>query len=255
MVKRGDLAQRALYVHLANVPDGERLTEEDFKLRGPAGSTPTSLGACAAIAHGLRVEKTLKLKTLPRLAQLLPPRPHSLRPPCGRSGNFAARSPLIRPDATEDVIEGEKAAFQLSSVHDERDEWDGTATPVVGRACPLCPLSGAEGTEAAYAKATEAGKVCRTGRKSRKPPPEAREAQARGRATCWARVGPKAANALSGQAQGACPPCAKPGVVIDDGPILVRWTPRRSKLDTCRTEESRPYGSSLTLLRSSRRRG
>ena len=38
VVRRGDLAQRALFIHLANVSDNERLTEEDFKLHVPAGA-------------------------------------------------------------------------------------------------------------------------------------------------------------------------------------------------------------------------
>jgi hypothetical protein len=47
VIRRGDLAQRTLYVHLANVSDKERMTEEEFRLKF-SGRTPTSWALCAA---------------------------------------------------------------------------------------------------------------------------------------------------------------------------------------------------------------
>ena len=68
VVKRGDLAQRTLYVHLASVPDGERLTEQTFKARFRRAHADLLGALCAAASSGLRNEKTLKLDSLPRLA-------------------------------------------------------------------------------------------------------------------------------------------------------------------------------------------
>jgi hypothetical protein len=47
VIRRGDLAQRTLYVHLANVSDKERMTEEEFK-QNSGRRTPTSWALCAA---------------------------------------------------------------------------------------------------------------------------------------------------------------------------------------------------------------
>ena len=72
VVKRGDLAQRTLYVHLASVPDGKRMTEQTFKARF-RGAHADLLGAlCAAASVGLRNEKSLKLELAAEARKLLP---------------------------------------------------------------------------------------------------------------------------------------------------------------------------------------
>ena len=72
VVKRGDLAQRTLYVHLASVPDGKRMTEQTFKARF-RGDHADLIGAlCAAASVGLRNEKSLKLELAAEARKLLP---------------------------------------------------------------------------------------------------------------------------------------------------------------------------------------
>ena len=221
VVRRGDLAQRAVFVHLANVPDKERMTEEEFKLKF-RGLHADVLGAlCSAIAHGLKVEKSLKLKTLPRMASFyrwISACETALWP----KGTFAAAFEVNVRDATEDVIEGEKAAFQLRLFMIERGEWDGTATQLLVELVHFVRRPVRE-AEAAYAKANEAGKYAEKA-EVEKAAAELREARERVRDVLgegW----PKAANALSGKLKRASPALRKAG-------ILIEWPTRHGDLKT-----------------------
>jgi Toprim domain len=221
VVRRGDLAQRALFIHLANVPDNERMTEERFKLMFRRLHADVLGALCGAVAHGLRVEKTLKLKTLPRMASFyrwLTACETALWP----KGTFAAAFEVNVRDATEDVIEGEKAAFQLRLFMTERGEWGGTATQLLVELIHYVRRPVRE-AEAAYAKATEAGKYSEKA-EVEKAAAELREAREKARDVLsdgW----PKAANALSGKLKRASPALRKAGVVIE-------WPTRHGDLKT-----------------------
>jgi putative DNA primase/helicase len=155
LIRRGDLAQRALYVHLA-VPDNY-LPEEEFKLRF-RGLHADVLGAlCDGVAHGLRTEKTLKLGTLPRMATF-----YKWISACEGAlwseGEFARAFEINALGAVEDVLEADKAAFQLRLfMIDRGQDWSGTMTQLLPELVTFIrrPVQAAE---AAYAKATEAGK-------------------------------------------------------------------------------------------------
>jgi hypothetical protein len=54
VIKRGDLAQRTLYMHLASVPDGECPTEQVFKARFKRCHSDLLGALCAAASVGLR---------------------------------------------------------------------------------------------------------------------------------------------------------------------------------------------------------
>ena len=221
VVRRGDLAQRAIFVHLANVPDKERMTEEEFKLKFQLLHADVLGALCGAIAHGLKVEKSLKLKTLPRMASFyrwISSCETALWP----KGTFATAFEVNVRDATEDVIEGEKAAFQLRLFMIERGEWDGTATQLLVELVHFVRRPVRE-AEAAYAKATEAGKNADRA-EVEKAAAELREARERARDVLgegW----PKAANALSGKLKRASPALRKAG-------ILIEWPTRHGDLKT-----------------------
>jgi hypothetical protein len=221
VVRRGDLAQRALFVHLANVPDNERMTEERFKLMFRRLHADVLGALCGAVAHGLRVEKTLKLKMLPRMASFyrwISACETALWP----KGTFAAAFDVNVRDATEDVIEGEKAAFQLRLLMAECGEWGGTATQLLVELIHYVRRPVRE-AEAAYAKATEAGKYAEKA-EVEKAAAELREAREKARDVLgdgW----PKAANALSGKLKRASPALRKAGVVIE-------WPTRHGDLKT-----------------------
>lgn len=225
VIRRGDLAQRALFVHLANVSDKERMTEEEFKLRFRQAH-PDILGAlCSAVAHGLKTEKSLKIGALPRMANF-----YKWATACEGAlwpnGTFAAAFEANALGATEDVIESDKAAFQLRLFMIERGEWNGTATQLLVELVAYIRRPVRE-AEAAYAKATEAGKYADRA-EVEKAAADLREAREKARDTLregW----PKAANALSGKLKRASPALRKAGIVMEwptrhDGPKTIKIT-------------------------------
>jgi hypothetical protein len=225
VIRRGDLAQRTLYVHLANVSDTQRVTEEEFKL-GFRRAHADMLGAlCSAVAHGLRTEKTLKIGALPRMATF-----YKWATACEGAlwpkGTFAAAFEANTLGATEDVIESDKAAFQLRLFVIERREWSGTATQLLVELAAYVRRPVRE-AEAVHAKATEAGKDADRA-EVEKASADLREAREKARDTLgegW----PKAANALSGKLKRASPALRKAGIVIDwptrhDGPKTIKIT-------------------------------
>jgi hypothetical protein len=139
-----------------------------------------------------------------------------------QKGTFATAFEVNVRDATEDVIEGEKAAFQLRLFMIERGEWDGTATQLLVELVHFVRRLVRE-AEAVYAKATEAGKYADRA-EVEKAAAELREARERARDVLgegW----PKAANALSGKLKRASPALRKAG-------ILIEWPTRHGDLKT-----------------------
>ena len=225
VIRRGDLAQRALFVHLANVSDKERMTEEEFKLRFRQAHADILGALCSAVAHGLKTEKSLKIGALPRMANF-----YKWATACEGAlwpnGTFAAAFEANALGATEDVIESDKAAFQLRLFMIERGEWNGTATQLLVELVAYIRRPVRE-AEAAYAKATEAGKYADRA-EVEKAAADLREAREKARDTLgegW----PKAANALSGKLKRASPALRKAGIVIEwptrhDGPKTIKIT-------------------------------
>ena len=131
VVVRGDLAQRTLFIHLASVPNAERLTEDDFKGRLKRAHAGHPWGPVRRGEHGLRREKTLKLPALPRMATFF----HwvsACEPALWEAGTFEAAYESNAKGATEDVIEGEKSASVLRGFMASRARWQGTATQLLG---------------------------------------------------------------------------------------------------------------------------
>jgi hypothetical protein len=131
VIKRGDLAQRTLYVHLVSVPDKERKTEQEFKALFKRVHADLLGALCGAVSVGLRNEKALKLTALPRLATFA----HwasSCEPALWRPGEFRRAFDANAEDATEDVIEAEPAAAVFHRFMLARGkEWQGTATQLL----------------------------------------------------------------------------------------------------------------------------
>ena len=233
VIRRGDLAQRTLYIHLANVSDTERITEEEFKLKFRRAHADILGALCGAVAHGLRTERTLKIGALPRMATF-----YRWATACEGAlwpkGAFAAAFEANALGATEDVIEGDKAAFQLRLFMIEREEWNGTATQLLVELVAYVRRPVRE-AEAVHAKATEAGKFADRA-EVEKVAADLREAREKARDTLregW----PKAANALSGKLKRASPALRKAGIVIEwltrhDGPKTIKITLARNQRDS-----------------------
>jgi hypothetical protein len=153
VIKRGDLAQRTLYVHLASVPDGERMTEQAFKARFKRAHADLLGALCAAASIGLKNEKTLKLASLPRLATFF----HwasACETAFWRPGEFRRAFAANARDATEDVIESEQAASVFRRYIVERGKWEGTATQLLAELVAFVRRPVRE-AEAAHAQAVK----------------------------------------------------------------------------------------------------
>ena len=208
MVKRGDLAQRTLYVHLASVPDGERMTEQKFKARFRRAHADLLGALCAAASVGLRNEKTLKLDSLPRLATFF----HwasACEAALWRRGEFRRAFAANAKDATEDVIEGEQAASVFRRFMAERGKWEGTATQLLAELVGFVrrPVREAEAAHAQAVKDKDDVAKEKTAAALREARETARDILGDG----W----PKAPNALTGKLKRASPALRNAGVRID----------------------------------------
>ena len=208
MVVRGDLAQRTLFIHLASVPNAERLTEDDFKGRLKRAHADILGALCGAVSMGLRREKTLKLPALPRMATFF----HwvsACEPALWEAGTFEAAYESNAKGATEDVIEGEKAASVLRGFMASRARWQGTATQLLGE---LVGFVKRPVREAEAASAETFGRRDPLGQEQAAA--QIKEAREKARDILGAGW-PKAPNALSGQLKRAGPALRKIGIAIE----------------------------------------
>jgi hypothetical protein len=208
VIKRGDLAQRTLYVHLASVPDGERLTEQTFKARFKIAHADLLGALCAAASAGLRNEKCLKLDSLPRLATFF----HwasACEGALWRRGDFRRAFAANAMDATEDVIEGEQAASVFRRFMEERGNWTGTATQLLADLVAFVrrPVREAEAAHVQAVKDKDDVAKEKTAAALREARETARDILGDG----W----PKAPNALTGKLKRASPAPRNAGVRVD----------------------------------------
>jgi hypothetical protein len=204
VIKRGDLAQRTLYVHLVSVPDKERLTEQEFKARFRRVHADLLGALCGAASVGLQREKTLKLDSLPRLATFF----HwgsACEEAFWQPGEFSRAFAANAEDATEDVIEAEPAAAVFQRFMLERGEWQGTATELLSELVTYVRRPVRE-AETAHARATQEEKEYKAARLR-----EARDIARDILGDRW----PKAPNALSGRLKRASPALRNVGVRIE----------------------------------------
>jgi hypothetical protein len=211
VVRRGDLAQRAFFVHLASVSDKERLTEEEFHQRLRLAHADILGALCGAVAHGLKAEKTLKLDGLPRMASF-----YRWASACEGAlwpkGIFAAAFDVNAQDATEDVIEGDKSVSEFRLFVTELGEWKGTATELLTALIAYVrrPVREAEAAHAQAVDSARAGgdraEVERTAAALRVARETARDVTRDN----W----PKLPHQLSGRLRRASPALRKAGVEI-----------------------------------------
>jgi hypothetical protein len=208
VIKRGDLAQRTLYIHLASVPDGERITEQVFKARFKRAHADLLGAVCAAASVGLRREGTLKLDALPRLATFY----HwasACEPALWRRDEFRIAYAANAGDATEDVIEAEMVASTLRRFMAEQGKWKGTATDLLAELVAFVRRPVRE-AEAAHAQAVRD----KNDAEREKTAAILREARETARDTLGDRW-PKAPNALSGKLKRVSPALRVAGVWIE----------------------------------------
>jgi hypothetical protein len=210
VIKRGDLAQRTLYIHLASVPDVDRITERAFRARFKRAHADLLGALCAAASIGLRVEKTLNLAFMPRLATFFE-WASACEPALWGKGEFRRAFAANARDATEDVIEAETAASVLLRflADRERGKFEGTATELLAELVAFVRQPVRE-AEAAHARAVR-DKDDVEREKTAAALREARETVRDILGNGW----PKAPNALTGKLKRASPALRNAGVRIE----------------------------------------
>jgi hypothetical protein len=195
-------------VHLANVPDTERLTEQVFRARFKRAHADLVGALCAAASVGLRKEAGLKLDALPRLATF-----YHWGSACEMAlwdkGEFRAAYYINLEGATEDVIEAEQMAATLRRFVVERGKWEGTATQLLADLVIFVrrPVREAEAAHAQAVRDKDDVEREKTASRLR----EARETARDVLNDHW----PKAPHVLTGKLKRASPALRNAGIRID----------------------------------------
>jgi hypothetical protein len=127
MVGRADLADRTIFLVLDPIDEKDRRSEEelwaDFER-----DRPRIFGALlTAVAHGLRHRDTVKLSSLPRMADFAR-WATACETACWKIGTFKKAYDGNQREATEVLIEGDQVATAIKQFMAARIEWAGTAT-------------------------------------------------------------------------------------------------------------------------------
>jgi hypothetical protein len=134
-VVRGDLADRALVIPLAQISEKDRLTEEALWVEIER-QLPLILGAlCDAVAVGIKRLPTVKLSSAPRLADFArwaAAACPEIKAADGQVIDFLKAYAGNRLDAVENVLEADAVAVAIRSFMADRTEWRGTATELLG---------------------------------------------------------------------------------------------------------------------------
>ncbi len=131
IVIRPDLADRAVFLTLEAIPEERRRPEADLWAEFYA-ERPRILGVLLdAVVHGLKMLPNTTLERLPRMADFAlwaTACETALWP----AGTFWSAYCGNRDEAVENVIEADPVAAAVRAVMEERTEWKGTATDLLG---------------------------------------------------------------------------------------------------------------------------
>jgi hypothetical protein len=124
-VRRGDLADRAIFLHLPAIPEAGRRTEAEF-WAGFEEALPRLFGAIlSAVAAGLRGLPGVQLDGLPRMADFAKWGEAACRGIGKPPGEFRKAYDRNRRDAHEATLEDSPLACAVRSFMDGRDGWEG----------------------------------------------------------------------------------------------------------------------------------
>ena len=131
IVTRPDLADRAVFLTLEAIPEERRRSEAELWAAFDAGR-PGILGVLLdAVVQGLKMLPDTTLERLPRMADFAlwaTACETALWP----AGTFWSAYCSNRDEAVENVIEADPVAAAVRAVMEERAEWTGTATDLLG---------------------------------------------------------------------------------------------------------------------------
>jgi hypothetical protein len=146
IVTRDDMADRCLFLHLPAILPEQRRLESEF-LEEIAAARPAILGALFdAAAAGLREQSSVKLSSLPRLADFALWAESVGRGLGWEPGKFLAAYNVNRKEATERSLEDDPVIMALVQLADRQIRWSGTPQDLMSK------LAGIAGEAAAKAK-------------------------------------------------------------------------------------------------------
>jgi hypothetical protein len=138
-VRRGDLADRCLFLHLPAIPETGRRTEADFWSEFDT-VRPQLFGAIlTAIAGGLRLLPKVERPGLPRMADFAKWGEAVCQSLGWNAGAFLEAYQQNRHDANEAALEDSPVATVVRLLMARRSEWEGTATALLEELCRLLP--------------------------------------------------------------------------------------------------------------------
>jgi len=133
VVDRADLADRSIFLPLQQIPEERRRQEEEL-WRAFEIARPAILGALLDdIARGLRKLPNTKLPKLPRMADFAlwatacEDHPHA----------FETAYATNRRELVDNVIEADPVASAVHALMEQRPQWEGTATALLGELVKL----------------------------------------------------------------------------------------------------------------------
>jgi len=131
IVTRPDLADRALFLTLEPIAEEARRPEAEL-WRAFESERPKILGALLdAVAHGLTRLPDTVLPKLPRMADFAV-WASACETAIWPEGTFWSAYRENRDDAVENVVDADPVAAAVRAVMEERTEWKGTATDLLG---------------------------------------------------------------------------------------------------------------------------
>lgn len=127
---RGDLLDRSLVAYLKNIPDGDRLSEEELELRFREAHPRILGGLCDAVSAALRNKAAVNPRTLPRMADAAMFVTAAESALGWKSGSFIAGMVEDRHYIRELELEAVPLAYFIVTFMSpwEKTAWSGTAT-------------------------------------------------------------------------------------------------------------------------------
>jgi hypothetical protein len=138
-VRRGDLADRCVFLHLPTIPEEGRRTEAEFWAALEA-EYPRLFGAVlTAVEGGLRLLPEVRLGQLPRMADFARWGEAVCRSAGWQPGEFLNAYQRNRHDANEAALDDSPLAGAVRALMAGRSEWEGTPGALFDELCRLRP--------------------------------------------------------------------------------------------------------------------
>ena len=130
-VRRGDLADRCVSLHLPTIPETNRRTEAEFWAEFDEARAAIFGALLSAVAEGLRLRPEVKLSRLPRMADFAVWGEAICQAIGEKPGAFLEVYDRNRGDATEAILDDSLVAAAVRSFMAGRPEWEGISSELL----------------------------------------------------------------------------------------------------------------------------